>query len=70
MHKIARNAYKILVGKLEGEKPLGHRWEDNIKLVLKGDSVGMWIGFVWFRIGNSRGSSEHGNELPDRIKGG
>jgi hypothetical protein len=28
-----RNAYRILVGKLEGKRPLGrprHRWEDNI----------------------------------------
>jgi hypothetical protein len=33
-----RNAYKILVGKPEGKKPLGRRrrrWEDNIKMVLK-----------------------------------
>jgi hypothetical protein len=33
-----RNAYKILVGKLEEKRPLeilGYRWEDNIKMVLK-----------------------------------
>jgi len=32
-----RNAYKILVGKPEGKRPLGghrHRWEDNIKMDL------------------------------------
>jgi hypothetical protein len=32
-----RNAYKILVGKLEGKIPLGrprHRWEDNIRMDL------------------------------------
>jgi hypothetical protein len=31
-----RNAYRILVGKPEGKKPLGRprrRWEDNIKLI-------------------------------------
>jgi hypothetical protein len=30
-----RNAYKILVGKPEGKRPvrrLRHRWEDNIKM--------------------------------------
>jgi hypothetical protein len=30
-----KNAYKILVGKLEGRKPFGRsrrRWEDNIKI--------------------------------------
>jgi hypothetical protein len=33
-----RNAYKILVGKLEGKRPLGKprgRWEDNIKSGLR-----------------------------------
>jgi hypothetical protein len=32
-HEIVRNAYNILVGKLEGKRPLGRprrRWEDNI----------------------------------------
>jgi hypothetical protein len=39
------NAYRILVGKPEGKRPLGRlrcRWEDNIKLDLR-DSVG-WYG--------------------------
>jgi hypothetical protein len=30
-----RNAYKVLVGKPEGKRPLGrhrHRWEENIKM--------------------------------------
>jgi hypothetical protein len=30
--------YKVLVGNLDGKKPLGrcrHRWEDNIKMILK-----------------------------------
>jgi hypothetical protein len=33
-----RNAYRILVGKPEGMKPLGrprHRWVDNIKIDLR-----------------------------------
>jgi hypothetical protein len=32
---LLRNAYRILVGKTEGKRPLGrprHRWEDNIKM--------------------------------------
>jgi hypothetical protein len=32
------NAYKIVVGKSEGKRPLGrpvHRWENNIKMDLK-----------------------------------
>jgi hypothetical protein len=31
-----RNAYRILVGKPEGKRPLGrHRWVDNIKMDLR-----------------------------------
>jgi hypothetical protein len=33
-----RNAYRVLVGKPEGKKPLGrprHRWVDNIKMDLR-----------------------------------
>jgi hypothetical protein len=31
-----RNAYRILVGKPEGKRPLGRRrWEDNIKMGLR-----------------------------------
>jgi hypothetical protein len=33
-----RNAYRILVGKREGKRPLGrprHRWVDNIKMDLR-----------------------------------
>ena len=33
-----RNAYRVLVGKPEGKRPLGrsrHRWEDNIKMNLR-----------------------------------
>jgi hypothetical protein len=33
-----RNAYKILVGKLKGKRPLGrsrHMWVDNIKMNLR-----------------------------------
>jgi hypothetical protein len=33
-----RNAFRILVGKPEGKRPLGrhrHMWEDNIKWILE-----------------------------------
>jgi hypothetical protein len=33
-----RSAYRVLVGKPEGKRPLGrprHKWEDNIKMDLK-----------------------------------
>jgi hypothetical protein len=33
-----RNAYRILVGKPEGKRPVGrltHRWEDNVKMVFR-----------------------------------
>ena len=33
----SRNAYRVLVGKPEGKRPLGRRrrWEDNIKMDLR-----------------------------------
>jgi hypothetical protein len=39
-----RNAYRILMGKPDGKRPLGRRrWVDNIKLDLKRDRIG-WYG--------------------------
>jgi hypothetical protein len=43
-----RNAYRILVGKPEGKRPLGRprrRWVDNIKMDL---SETGWDGMDWF----------------------
>ena len=57
----SRNVYRILVGKPEGNRPLGRprrRWEDNIKMHLRevgcdaGDSIVLaedtdqWRGYV------------------------
>jgi hypothetical protein len=53
-----RNAYKILIGKPEGKRPLGrlrHRWVDNIKIYLKVIDGMVWIGLMWLRIGTSGG---------------
>jgi hypothetical protein len=51
-----RNAYRILVGRLEGKRPLGRprrRWEVNIKMDLKDGMV--WTGLMWLRVGTSEG---------------
>jgi hypothetical protein len=55
-----RNAYRILVGKPEGKRPLGRprrRWVDNFKMDL-GEIEGnekVWTGLIWLRIGASGG---------------
>jgi hypothetical protein len=48
-----RIAYRILLGKPEGKRPLGRprrRWVDNIKMDLRENWV-VWIGLTWLRIG-------------------
>jgi hypothetical protein len=50
-----RNAYRILVGKPEGKRPLRRprrRWMDNIKMDLR---EMVWIGLIWLRIGTGGG---------------
>jgi hypothetical protein len=49
-----RGAYRALVGKPEGRRPLGRprrRWENNIKMDLREVGWGAWTGSVWLRIG-------------------
>jgi hypothetical protein len=49
-----RNAYRILVGKPEGNKPLGrsrYRWVDNIKIDLR--EIG-WDGMDWIELAQDR----------------
>jgi hypothetical protein len=47
MHGDKMNAYRVLVGKPEGQRPLGrlrYRWEDNINMDLREIRSGMdWI---------------------------
>jgi hypothetical protein len=65
-------AYRALVGKPEGRRPLGIprlKWEDNIKMDLKSSGMGAWTGSVWLRIVR-RGSCELGNEPSGFIKCG
>jgi hypothetical protein len=49
-----RNAYRILVGKPEGKRPLGRprcRWVDNIKIDLR--EIG-WDGMDWIELVQDR----------------
>jgi hypothetical protein len=49
-----RNAYKLLVGKPEGKRPLGRprrRWADNIKMDL--GEIG-WDGMEWIDLAQDR----------------
>jgi hypothetical protein len=49
-----RNAYRILVGKPEGKRPLGrprHRWEDNIRMDLREIEEG---GMGWIYLAQDR----------------
>jgi hypothetical protein len=49
-----RGAYRALVGKPEGRRPLGrprHRWEDNIKMDLRGVGCG---GTDWVDLAQDR----------------
>jgi hypothetical protein len=49
-----KNAYRILVGKSEGKKPLGRsrrKWVDNIKMDLRERG---WDGIDWFDLAQDR----------------
>jgi hypothetical protein len=49
-----RGAYRILVGRPEGRRPLGrprHRWEDNIKVDLQEVE---WGGMDWIDMAQDR----------------
>jgi hypothetical protein len=64
-----RNSYSILVGKLEGKRPLRrsrHRWEDNIRMDLKEIR---WEGVDWMHLALT-GSCKCGNEPSGSTKGG
>jgi hypothetical protein len=53
-----RNAYRILVLKSEGKRPLRRyrrRWEYNIKMHLRECDGVVWVGLIWLRIGISEG---------------
>jgi hypothetical protein len=52
------NAYRVLVGKPEGKRPLErprHRWEDNTKMSLRENYGVAWTGLIWLRMGTRGG---------------
>jgi hypothetical protein len=54
MNREKRNAYRILVEKPEGNRPLGRprrRWEDNVKMDLR--EIG-WGGMDWTDLAQDR----------------
>jgi hypothetical protein len=60
------NAYRILVGKPEGKRPLGRprcKWVDNIEIDLRKDMV-VWTELVCLQIR----TNEDGNEPSGSIK--
>jgi hypothetical protein len=59
-----RGVYRVLVGKPEGNRPLGRprrRWEDNIRMIIKKWHVGVWTGLGWLRIGTGGGNEPSGS---------
>ena len=53
-----RGAYRVLVGKPEGKRPLGRprrRWVGNIRMDLQEVGLGMWTGLGWPRMGTGGG---------------
>jgi hypothetical protein len=53
-----RDAYRILVGRLEGTIPAGRSrcgGEENIKMDLPQVGWGAWTGLIWLRIGTGGG---------------
>jgi hypothetical protein len=63
-----RCAYRMLVGRPEGRRPLGRprrRWEDNIKM----DQEVGW-DMDWTEVAQDRDSCECGSEPPGSIKWG
>jgi hypothetical protein len=52
--RTTRNAYRILVGKPDGRRPLGRRrrrWVDNIKMDLRETG---WDGMDWIELAQDR----------------
>jgi hypothetical protein len=54
MTKSQRMRWRVLVGRPEGNRPLGRprrRLKDNIKINFKEVGWGAWTGWIWFRTG-------------------
>jgi hypothetical protein len=62
-----RNAYRILVGKPEGNRPLGRprcRWVDNIKIDLR--EIG-WDGMDWIDLAQDRDHRDQWRALVNTV---
>jgi len=56
-----RGAYRVLVGKLEGKRPLGRPRPSGriiLRWIFRKWDVGVWTGSSWFRIGQLAGTCE------------
>jgi hypothetical protein len=63
-----RNAYRILVGKPEGRRPLGkprRRWEDNIRINLRETG---WGGMDWTDLAQDQSSPDRWRALVSTVK--
>jgi len=66
-----RDAYRVLVGKPEGKRPLGRprfRWEDNMKTDFQ--EVGCGGGEDWIDLAQVAGTCKCGNEPSFSMKCG
>jgi hypothetical protein len=53
-----RGAYRVLVGRPDGKRPLGRiwcRWQDNIKEDVQEVKWGAWARLIWLRTGTGVG---------------
>jgi hypothetical protein len=66
-----RGAYRVLVGKPEGRRPLGDPGVDGriiLRRIFWKWEVGVWTGLGWLRIRQVAGACECGNEPSGSIK--
>ncbi|KAJ4427341.1 hypothetical protein ANN_24961 [Periplaneta americana] len=67
----SRNAYRVLVGRPEGKRPLGrrrHRWENNIKMDLRRWDMMVGTGLILLSIWIDGGLCEGGSEPAGSLK--
>jgi len=53
-----RGAYRVLVGKPEGKRPMGrprYRWGIILRWIFRKWDAGVWTGSSWLRIGTVGG---------------